>query len=162
MGPLREDFAGQRQLRFRVQGKPIHLFKHKGESTHQVYLRILVYAMFLERYPSLEIDPRLTFKYHPCVAALDYTGEVTFWGQCGKVSDDQVAWVLKHTEADEVVLAIEDLDFDLSKYVATLKRHIHYRYTTGRLRVLLFRPLDEWFDPDRVEIDPDDYQLIEF
>ncbi|MNT01494.1 hypothetical protein D3C72_1359620 [compost metagenome] len=162
MGPLREDFAGQRQLRFRVQGKPIHLFKHKGMSTHQVYLRILVYAMFLDRYPSLEIEPRLNNKHHPCVAGLDFTGEVQFWAQCGPIDADGAAWVLKHTEAEEVVLATEDIAFDMDKTVAALRRHIHYRYTTGRLRILVFRPLDEWFDPDRVDVPPDAYQLYEF
>jgi hypothetical protein len=162
MGPIREDFAGQRQLRFRVEGKSIHLFKHKGESTHQVYLRILVYALYHDRYPELEIEPKLSLKYHPCVASADWTGEVKFWAQCGQVPVEQIAYVLKHTEADEVVLVAEDLDFDVEKYVAFLKRQIHYRYTTGRLRVLLFAPLDQWFDPDHVEADPDHYQLIEF
>ena len=162
MGPLREDFAGQRQLRFRVDGKPLHLFKHKGESTHQVYLRVLVYALYRAQYPSLEIEPKLSLKHPPCVASLDLTGEVEFWAQCGAVPPEQVAYVLKHTAANEVVLAIEDLDFDLDKYVATLRRNVHYRYTTGRLRVLLFRPLDEWFDADQVEVDSDNYQLYEF
>jgi len=162
MGPIREDFAGQRQLRFRVQGKPIHLFKHKGESTHQIYLRVLVYALFHERYPNLGFEPKLTLKYHPCLAEVDYTGEVRFWAQCGQVPIDQVAYVLKHTEAEEVVLAAEDADLDMDRLVAQLKRQIHYRYTNGRLRVLLFQPLDDWFDPDHVEADPAHYQLYEF
>lgn len=162
MAPLREDFAGQRQLRFRVQGKPLHLFKHKGESTHQIYLRVLVYALYSSRYPSLAFEPKLNLKHAPCLAEVDLTGEVKFWAQCGQVPIDTVAYVLKHTEAEEVVLVAEDLDFDLPTYVAFLKRHIHYRYTTGRLRVLLFRPLDEWFDPDHVEADPDHYQLYAF
>lgn len=162
MVPIREDFAGQRQLRFRVNGQSIHLFKHKGESTHQVFLRIVVYALYRDRYPDLEIDPKLSLKYSPCVASSDWTGEVKFWAQCGDVPADQIAYVLKHSDADEVVIAIEDLDVDLAKTVAHLKRHIHYRYTTGRLRILLFKPLEQWFDPDHVVIDPDDYQLIEF
>jgi hypothetical protein len=73
-----------------------------------------------------------------------------------------VAWVLKHTDAEEVVLAAEDTAFDMDKTVAALRRHIHYRYTTGRLRILVFRPLDEWYDPDRVDVPPDAYQLYEF
>lgn len=162
MGPLREDFAGQRQLRFRVEGKPIHLFKHKGESTHQIYLRVLVYALYRSRYPALEFAPRLNTKYHPCLAEVDLTGEVRFWAQCGHVPIEQVAYVLKHTEAAEVILAIEEEDFDLDKYVTQLRRNIHYRYTTGRLRVLLFRPLETFFDPDHVQVDPEHYQLYEF
>lgn len=162
MAPLREDFAGQRQLRFRVQGKPVNLFKHKGESTHQTYMRVLVYALYLSRYPALEFEPRLNLKHQPCLAELDLTGEVRFWAQCGKVPVETVAYALKHTEAEEVVLVAEDQDFDLANYVALLKRQIHYRYTTGRLRVLLFRPLTEWFDPDHVEVAPGNYQLYEF
>ncbi|HEY9721880.1 MAG TPA: hypothetical protein V6D47_07685 [Oscillatoriaceae cyanobacterium] len=156
---LREDFAGQRQLRFRVEGQTVHLFKHKGESTHHVTCKILVYALYHRQYP-LELEPRLDCKYQPDVASLALTGDVQFWAQCGEVPIDHVAYVLKHSDAEEVVLVREDIDLD--RLVASIKRHIHYRYTTGKLRILVFRNLDEWFNPDDVVVPEDRFTLYSF
>jgi len=177
MSPIREDFAGQRQLRFRAQGKMLHLFKQKGESTHQVYLKVLTYALYGEQY-ELEIDPRVDCKYQPHVASLDLTGEVSFWAHCGEISLDQITYVLKHSAAEEVVLVREhnalmlpgyrqadlaDFDeLDLEPMAAYLKRHIHYRYTKGKLRMVVFRGLDEWFQPDDVEVENRNFHLYAF
>jgi hypothetical protein len=160
MSALKEDLAGSRQLRFRVDGKTLHVFKRKGESTHQVYLKVALLALYRSAYPDLELDPRIDCKYQPHVAMVDYTGEVRFWGQVGKLPVDPLAYVLKHTDADEVVIAGDDID--LPDTVAYYKRHLHYRYTTGKLRICVFRPLDEWFNPDDVELSPDDYEIHQF
>lgn len=159
MSPIRGDFAGQRQLRFRVDGRLYHLFKHKGESTHQVYLKILVVALYGQRYP-LEIDPHVDGKLQPHVASIDLTNEIRFWAQVGEITSDQVEHILKHTDAEEVVLVKEGVD--LASYAALLKKRIHYRYTTGRLRIVSFRPLEGWFDPEDIQVTSDDYELFEF
>lgn len=159
MSPIREDFAGQRQLRFRVDGRLFHLFKHKGESTHQVYLKILVVALYGHRYP-LEIDPAVDGKLQPHVASLDLTGEIRFWAHAGEITSDQVEHILKHTDAEEVVLVKEAVD--IASFAAQLKKRIHYRYTTKRLRILSFHPLEGWFDPEDVRVTAEDYELFEF
>ena len=170
MGPIREDFAGQRQLKFRVKRETLHLFKAKGESTYQVYLKVLAYAFYGSQY-DLTIDPRIDCKYQPHVASIDLTGGVRFWAHCGPIAMDHLAYVLKHSHADEVVLVEEhqageeDPDFtelDFTDRVARLRRHLHYRYTDGKLRILSFRALDEWLDPEDVEINPYNYHLIRF
>jgi hypothetical protein len=172
MGPIREDFAGQRQLRFRVRGETLNLFKSKGESTHHVYLKVLAYALYGDRGP-LEFDPRTAYKHHPHLAAFDLTGRPTLWIHAGPIAVDEIAYLLKHSHADDVVLVEEHdpaegetaedfTDLDFSDRKARLARHIHYRYTRGKLKILVFRPLDDWFDPDQVELDPYNYHLVEF
>lgn len=155
----REDTAGVRQLRFRVNGESLHLFKQKGESTHQVSLKVAAYALYGSSY-RLEFDPRVAIKFQPSLAEIDFTGEVKVWVRVGAIVADQVAYILKHTDAEEVVLVTEDID--LEDAVAHLKRHIHYRYTTGKLRIVVFRPLEEWFHPDDVVVRRANYQLFEF
>lgn len=171
MGPIREDIAGQRQLRFRVRGETLNLFKSKGESSHQVYLKVLAYAFYGGRY-DLTIDPRIDCKYQPSVASIDLHGEVRLWIHCGPVETDRVTYLLKHSHADEIVLveehqpaegeAADFTDLDFTDRVTRLRKQIHYRYTNGKLRILVFRPLDDWFNPDDVELDPYNYHLIEF
>jgi hypothetical protein len=172
MGPIREDFTGQRQLRFRLRGETLHLFKAKGESTHQVYLKVLAYAFYGDTY-NLTIEPKLDCKYQPHIASIDLTGSVRFWGHCGPIALDQVAYLLKHSHADQVVLVEEHqpseteiasdfAELDFTDRMAHLRRHIHYRYTNGKLRILVFRPLDDWFDPEDIALDPYNYHLIQF
>ena len=159
MSPIREDFAGQRQLRFRVDDEPLHLFKNRGESTHQVYLKALVYALYRERY-DLVFDPDIGGKYQPHVASLDFTGGVTFWAHCGEIHIDQLAHVLKHSHAEEVLVAKEAVD--VPGYVTYIKRHVHYRYLNGKLRIVSFQPLDDWFNPEHVTVTSEDYEIHTF
>lgn len=160
MAPIREDHAGSRQLRFRVAGKPLNLFKAKGESTHHVYLKVLVYALYQEQYEQLQFDPHVDGRYQPHVASLDLAGDVVFWAHCGEAKIEEVAHILKHSDAREVVLVKEAVD--IPGYVAHIKRQIHYRYTNGKLRILSFQPLDDWFDPEQVEIPADGYETFAF
>ena len=171
MGPLREDFAGQRQLRFRVEGETLHLFKAKGESSHQVYLKVLAYALYRDQF-DLTIDPKIDCKYQPDVASFDLTGEVQLWIRCGPFPTEQIVYVLKHTDAKHVIWVQEHpaghesktdfSDLDNSGRVASIRKQVHYRYANGKLKLLVFRPLDGWFDPDDVILDPHNYQLFEF
>ena len=159
MTPIREDFAGQRQLRFRVARKPLHIFKAKGESTHQVFLKVLAFAFYADR-AELQFEPRLPGKLQPTLAEIDFTGDVKRWVQVGLPPYEKIEHVLRHTAADEVCIVLEcpsEADEDVSDYVAELaariKRHIHYRYTTGKLKLLVFEPLESWFDPE-ADVDP--------
>lgn len=155
MTPIREDFAGQRQLRFRVDRKPLHIFKAKGESTHQVFLKVLAFAFYADR-AELQFEPKVAGKIQPTLAEIDFTGEVKRWVQVGLPPFEKIEHVLRHTDADEVCIVLEAPD-DPSAFVedlsARIKRHIHYRYTTGKLKLLVFEPLENWFDPD-ADVDP--------
>lgn len=162
MTPIREDFAGQRQLRFRVDRKPLHIFKHKGESTHQVFLKVLAYAFYADR-AELTFDPKTDSKLQPTLAEIDYTGEVKRWVHVGLPPLDKLEYVLRHSSADEVCVVLEcpsdagdhddTLSLHVEELVARIKRHIHYRYTTGKLKLLVFESLERWFDPE-ADVDP--------
>jgi hypothetical protein len=175
MTPLREDFAGQRQLRFRIAGKQLHLFKHKGESTHQVYLKALAYAFYRDRV-ELVFEPKTDYKVQPSLADVDMTGEVCTWVQVGLLPFDKLEYVLRHGDAEEVCLVLEATENDESRELdpgeklawqvqdlaASIKRHIHYKYTTRKLKILMFRPLDDWFDPDTVDPHPEYHVFYSF
>lgn len=166
MSPLREDFAGQRQLRFRIHGKQLHLFKQKGESTHHVYLKVLAHAFYRDR-ADLVFDPKVDAKVQPSLAEVDLTGRICTWVQVGLPPVDKLEYILRHGHADEVcvvleALAEEDDDADpeerpalqMQALVEKLRKQIHYKYTAKKLKVLMFRPLEEWFDPEDVDPHP--------
>lgn len=174
MCPIYEDFAGQRQLRFRVGGKPLHLFKQKGESTHQVYMKVLAYAFYRDRV-ELQFDPVTNYKVQPALAELDLTGEVRTWVVMGEPSPDSLAYILRHSDAREVCVVMEapentDLSLAPNDHLAEtvtnlanrLKKQIHYRYTNKKLKLLMFRPLEDFFDPEDVDPHPAFYVFYAF
>lgn len=164
MSPMREDFAGQRQLRFRIGGKTLHLFKQRGESTHQVYLKVLAYAFYRDR-AELAFEPKTDYKVQPTLAEVDLTGEVRTWVQVGMLPLDKLEYVLRHGDAEEVCIVLEATadetddpeerpSVQVQELVARIKKQIHYKYTGRKLKILMFRPLDEWFDPEDVDPHP--------
>ncbi|MEB3221561.1 MAG: hypothetical protein VKS61_05740 [Candidatus Sericytochromatia bacterium] len=169
MKSLREDLAGQRQLRFHLDGHPavLHLFKAKGESTHQVFLKVLAYA-FWGAYGELAFEPKTHHKLGPSLASIDYAGEVRLWVHVGPLPFEKLEHVLRHTDAEEVCWVLEasgegeELETELASLVQRIRRHVHYRYTDRRLRVLLFAPLEGWFDPAHVVLDPARYGYHSF
>ncbi|MEB3330458.1 MAG: hypothetical protein VKQ33_14630 [Candidatus Sericytochromatia bacterium] len=169
MTSLREDLAGQRQLRFHLGGQPaaLHLFKARGESTHHVYLKVLAYAFWCD-HGELTFDPRTQHKLGPTVASLDWTGAVKLWIHVGPLAFEKLEHLLRHTNAPEVCWVLEGeadgeaLEAQLAALVQRLRRHVHYKYTDRRLRILMFAPLDAWFEPGRVTLDPAQYRYHTF
>lgn len=167
MVPTQEDLGAQRQLRFHVAGGPpvLHIFKARGESLHQAYLKALSYAFWRE-YGPLTFEPKTDYKIDPHVACLDLTGEARLWVQIGPCSLETLEYVLRHTDAKDVCWVMEspqastrdELQAECEEWIARIKRHIHYRYTTKKLKLLLFTPLDNWFDPHHV--DPTDAEYL--
>lgn len=164
--PIQEDLSSQRQLRFHIAGGPpvLHIFKARGESTHQAWLKALSYAFWRE-YGPLTFDPNTDYKINPHVACLDLTGEVRLWVHTGPWALDKLEYVLRHADADDVCWVFEGpegadreaLRDDCAQWVARIKRHIHYRYTTKKLKLLLFTPLEPWFDPEQVTLPETEY-----
>ncbi|MEB3197317.1 MAG: hypothetical protein VKP62_08950 [Candidatus Sericytochromatia bacterium] len=170
MTPVREDLTGQRQLRFHFQGEatPLHLFKHRGESTHQAYLKALAYAFWREQ-GELTFDPATDYKVTPSLACLDLTGEVRLWVQVGDLPLDKLEYVLRHSDADQVCWVQEmavgpanvaEFQAACDALLQRVKRRIHYRYTTKKLCLLIFDKLEDWFEPDAVALPEAHYRFI--
>ncbi len=149
-------------MRFRFGRRDqLVLYKQKGESLSHVFLKAAAYALFFRSVEGLAVDPKLRFKYPADLAAVDATGDPTFWVIVEDVSLPRLEWTLKHVPASEVVLVIEGGDLD--KLVATIRRGIHYRYTHRRLVLYHFvQPVADWLDPEGVEIPDGAYDVFNF
>lgn len=149
-------------LRFRFGRRDqLVLYKQKGETLTHVYLKAAAYALFFRSVEGLTVDPKLRFKFPADLAACDAAGEPTFWVIVEDASLARLEWTLKHVPAPEVVLVVQGGDLD--SLVATIRRGIHYRYTHRRLVVYHFvTPVDEWLDPEGVEIPDGAYDVFHF
>lgn len=149
-------------LRFRFGRRDqLVLYKQKGESMGHVYLKAAAYALFFRSVEGLAIDPKLRFKYPADLAAVDPTGDPRFWVIVEDTSLPRLEWSLRHVPADEVVLLVQGGDLD--RLVATIRRGIHYRYTHRRLVIYHFhQPVEDWLDPEAVEVPDGSYDVFQF
>jgi len=149
-------------LRFRFGRRDqLVLYKQKGETLAHVFLKAAAYALFYRSVEGLAVDPKLRFKFPADLAAVEPTGDPTFWVIVEDTALPRLEWTLKHVPASEVVLVTEGGDLD--KLVATIRRGIHYRYTHKRLVLYHFvQPVADWLDPEGVEIPEGSYDVFHF
>jgi hypothetical protein len=130
---------------FELVGRRVRLWQRRGESYGHVLMKALGYAMFVGRYPNLEIELPVGLRYKPDLVSLN-EGEggrpragarFRFWGECGMVSMRKVAWLLKHGDAERVVLF--KIGSGVTAYTRELRDSVDPRYRErGRLTLVNF------------------------
>ncbi len=149
------------QFRFRLGRRDqLVLFKHRDEPTSHLRLKAIAYALYF-RYENLQVSPRLDYKVQPDLAALNLEGEPEVWIQCAFGNLDKIEYICKHVPARQVVLVTEEESTD--EVVARLRKRLHYRHTTAKLKVVNFHPpVESWLDPDDLDVPSDAYDVVEF
>jgi hypothetical protein len=128
---------------FELAGRRVRLWQRRGETFEHVLLKALGFAMYVGEYPQLEIELPVGLRYKPDLVALNEGptpragARFLFWGECGLVTMRKVAWLLKHGDAERVVL------FKLNRGVHPLARELRdavgERYREGgRLQLVNF------------------------
>src|SRR5687768_12586098 len=132
---------------FELVGRRVRLWQRRGESYGHVLMKALGYAMFVPRYPGLEIELPVGLRYKPDLVALnDGDGgrpragaRFLFWGECGMVSMRKVAWLLKHGDTERLVLF--KIGCGVAAYTRELRDSVGERYREGgRLTLVNFVP----------------------
>lgn len=149
-------------LRFRFGRRDqLVLYKQKGETLEHVFMKAAAYALFYRSIEGLAVDPKLRYKYPADLAAVEVSGDPRFWVIVEDTSLPRLEWTLRHVPASEVALVTAG--GDLERLVAQIRRGIHYKYTHRRLVVYHFvKPVEDWLDPDGVEIPDGAYDVFHF
>ncbi|HYG78879.1 MAG TPA: hypothetical protein VD861_00745 [Pyrinomonadaceae bacterium] len=130
---------------FELVGRRVRLWQRRGESYGHVLMKALGYAMFAPAYPGLEIELPVGLRYKPDLVALNDGGagrpragaRFLFWGECGMVSMRKVAWLLKHGDAERLVLF--KTGAGVKAYTRELRDSVEPRYRGGgRLTLVNF------------------------
>jgi hypothetical protein len=130
---------------FELAGRRVRLWQRRGESYGHVLMKALGYAMFAPEYPGLEIELPVGLRYKPDLVALNDGGaggpragaRFLFWGECGMVSMRKVAWLLKHGDAERLVLF--KIGSGVTAYTRELRDSVEPRYRErGRLTLVNF------------------------
>lgn len=129
---------------FELVGRRVRLWQRRGESYGHVLMKALGYAMFVGEYPNLEIELPVGLRYKPDLVSLNDEGgrpragaRFHFWGECGMVSMRKVAWLLKHGDAERLVLF--KIGSSVRAYTRELRASVEPRYREGgRLTLVNF------------------------
>lgn len=129
---------------FELAGRRVRLWQRAGESFEHVLMKALGYAMFVNEFPSLEIEQAVGLRYKPDLVArkeesnlVDGVRGFAFWGECGMVSTRKVAWLLKHAGVERLV--IFKIEAGANQFAHELRQTIDKRYlVTQRLQIVNF------------------------
>lgn len=128
---------------FELAGRRVRLWQRRGETYEHVLLKALGFAMYVWEYPRLEIELSVGLRYKPDLVVLNEGAtpragaRFLFWGECGLVTMRKVAWLLKHGDAERVVLF--KLDCGVRPLVRELRDAVAERYREGeRLQLVNF------------------------
>jgi hypothetical protein len=120
---------------FQLAKRKVRLWQRSGESYEHILMKALGYAMFAEKYPTLEIEVRVGLRYKPDLVARDATGEFLFWGEAGANSLRKTAWLLKHTRTK--TLALFKIGQSANQIVAQLREEIPAKYRANERLILI-------------------------
>jgi len=122
---------------FNLAGKRIRLWQRIGESYEHILMKALGYAMFVGKYPNLEIETKLGLRYTPDLIAFNAKIDFSFWGECGQNSIRKTHWILKHTRTDEMVLF--KIGINAEQLIKQIREEIPQKYRAdGRLKLINF------------------------
>lgn len=93
------------KLTVRVGQRKVVLAKSAGESERHILLKALLYALFIEQYPDLQIERNLGLRYKPDLVALGSTHSPRFWAESGVTSRQKVGWLVRHLRDGHLVFA---------------------------------------------------------
>jgi hypothetical protein len=122
---------------FELVGRRVRLWQRRGESYGHVLMKALGFAMFVGEHPNLLIELPVGLRYKPDLVALNEAeggrphagARFRFWGECGMVSMRKVAWLLKHGDAERLVLF--KTGCSVKAYTSELRDTVEPRYRAG-------------------------------
>lgn len=121
---------------FELAGKKNRLWQGRGETFQHVLMKALGYAMYVGKYPLLEIEKRVGLRYKPdLVARNPANGEFLFWGECGLNTIRKTAWLLKHSGTEKLVLF--KIGFNTDALIKQLRKEISAKYRPKNRLILI-------------------------
>lgn len=124
---------------FEVGGRRVRLWQRTGESYEHVLMKALGYAMFVEEFPTLEIEQRVGLRYKPDLVARgggrQFEAPFAFWGECGQTAVRKTLWLLKHAGVARLVLF--KIINNSAALVEELRNSIDERYRAPQRLVLI-------------------------
>lgn len=120
---------------FDLGTEKIRLWQRTGESYEHILMKALGYAMFIKKYPNLEIEIKVGLRFKPDLVAQNSKRDYDFWGECGQNTIRKTGWLLKHTRIKE--FALFKIGFNTESLVKQIRKDIPKKYRPAKRLILI-------------------------
>lgn len=120
---------------FQLQGEKVRLWRKAGESYEHILMKALGYAMYIKKYPDLEIEVKVGLRYKPDLISQNGRRDFNFWGECGQNTIRKTAWLLKHNQIRE--FALFKIGFNAESLIKQIRQDIPKKYRPSKRLVLI-------------------------
>lgn len=101
---MTSEFHLRRKWTLRSAGHQVVFIKNRNERAIHVYMKALLWALYLPKYPGVQVETRIGDRYKPDLVAVDETGRPKFWAEAGHVSPEKLESLLKRYRDTHFVL----------------------------------------------------------
>ncbi len=95
----------RRKLTFKAHGGQVVLVKARHERMEHVWMKALVWALYLPFYPDLGVEISVGGRYKPDVVSTGPFAQPRFWGEAGKVSREKIEALVRRYPRTHFALA---------------------------------------------------------
>lgn len=89
----------RRKITVKAHGRQLVLIKKDKERIEHVWMKALLWALYLPTYPTLQVEVSIGDRYKPDLVARSPDGSLLFWGEAGQVGVQKVAPLLRRYPA---------------------------------------------------------------
>lgn len=112
---MTNEFQLRRKWTLRAHGQQVVFVKNPNERAIHVYMKAFLWALYLPKYPGVQVEVRVGDRYKPDVVDLAESGKPRFWAEAGHVSPEKLTALLKR---------YRDTHFALGKWGANLGQQL--------------------------------------
>lgn len=87
---MNEDLSLRRKWTFRAAGRQMVFVKKPREKASHVFVKALLWALYLPEYPDLAVEVPVGDRYKPDVVSFGPDGSPRFWGEAGQVGKAKI------------------------------------------------------------------------
>lgn len=136
---MASDLMLRRKWTFKAHGKQVVFVKHAREQSAHVFMKALLWALYLPEYPELSVEIPVGDRFKPDVVALGPDHEPIFWGEAGKVSTEKIRSLVRryrHTH-----FAIAKWNMNITPLIDLVEKAVSKHHRSAPFDIIRF-PVD--------------------
>lgn len=150
-----EELNIEKKYYFNIDKEKVSFFKSADEPYIKILLKAIGYYICKPAYPTLQVDPPIYRKYKPSMLSLDFSDNILAWIDVLERDYEKIEYISKHFHANKLILI--EMSDDINKYIAEVKKKVHYRYHENIRIINLIPELIHYVDPTEVVVIHDWY-----
>ena len=157
------DLELRRKWTFRAHGKQMVFVKKVLEGDTHVFVKAMLWALFLPDYPDLSVEIPIGYRYKPDLVQMDDSGIPEFWGEAGKVGARKIRTLIRRFRSTHLVFA--KWNMNLAPFQKMVKKEMSYTHRKAPVDLISFPPdsVQRFIRSDKsIEITINDVHLLRY